>query len=116
MTDPTPSDSVEEPRDPRKGPLSFFSGAVTAGFLAWLALGLSRRMVMYFATHPPHYNSPIAQNIASHIQDAAGGVVVYRHLQHKLCRPWFDVGVPSQSFYEQGSEPCLASAHLAMVG
>ena len=64
MTDPTPSGSVEEPRDPRKGPLSFFSGAVTAGFLAWLALGLSRRMVMYFATHPPHYNSPIAQNIA----------------------------------------------------
>ena len=41
MTNPTPSDSVEEPRDPRKGPLSFFSGAVTAGFLAWLALGLT---------------------------------------------------------------------------
>ena len=64
MTDPTPSDSVEEPRDPRKGPLSFLSGALTAGFLAWLALGLSRRMVVYFAVHPPHYSSPIAQNIA----------------------------------------------------
>ena len=49
---------------PRKGPLSFFSGAVTAGVLAWLALGLSRRMVVYFAVHPPHYSSPIAQNIA----------------------------------------------------
>jgi hypothetical protein len=40
------------------------SGAVTAGLLAWLALGLSRRMVVYFAVHPPHYSSPIAQNIA----------------------------------------------------
>ena len=58
------TDSSPEPRDPRKGPLSFFSGAVTAGFLAWLALGLSRRMVVYFAVHPPHYSSPIAQNIA----------------------------------------------------
>ena len=44
---------------PRKGPLSFFSGAVTAGVLAWLALGLSRRMVVYFAVHPPHYLSLI---------------------------------------------------------
>ena len=42
-----------EPRDPRKGPLSFLSGALTAGLLAWLALGLSRRMVVYFAVHPP---------------------------------------------------------------
>ena len=48
MTDTTP-----EPRDPRKGPVSFFSGAVTAGLIAWLALGLSRRMVVYFAVHPP---------------------------------------------------------------
>ena len=64
MTDPIPTDSVEEPRDPRKGPLSFLSGALTAGFLAWLALGLSRRMVVYFAVHPPHYSSPIATNIA----------------------------------------------------
>ena len=47
-----------------KGPLSFLSGALTAGLLAWLALGLSRRMVVYFAVHPPHYSSPIAQNIA----------------------------------------------------
>ena len=58
------NDSSSEPQDPRKGPLSFLSGAVTAGVLAWLALGLSRRMVVYFAMHPPHYSSPIAQNIA----------------------------------------------------
>ena len=49
---------------PRKGPLSILSGAQTAGLLAWLALVFSRRMVVYFAMHPPHYSSPIAQNIA----------------------------------------------------
>jgi len=56
------SDSADTPA--RKGPLSFLSGALTAGLLAWLALGFSRRMVVYFAMHPPHYSSPIAQNIA----------------------------------------------------
>jgi hypothetical protein len=73
-------------------------------------------MVVYFAVHPPHYSSPIAQNIAVTLKTLLGGVVVHRHLQHKLCGPWFDVGVPSQSFYDQGSEPCLASIYLAMVG
>ena len=63
MTD-APNLESPEPRDPRKGPLSFLSGALTAGLLAWLALRLSRRMVVYFAVHPPHYSSPIAQNIA----------------------------------------------------
>ena len=63
MTD-APIPESPEPRDPCKGPLSFLSGALTAGFLAWLALGWSRRMVVYFAVHPPHYSSPIAQNIA----------------------------------------------------
>ena len=63
MTD-APTPESPEPRDPRKGPLSFLSGALTAGLLAWLALGLSQRMVVYFAVHPPHYSSPIAQNIA----------------------------------------------------
>lgn len=61
----TPDPKTTPPAEqPRKGPLSFFSGAVTAGLLAWLAFGLSRRMVVYFAVHPPHYSSPIAQNIA----------------------------------------------------
>ena len=70
MTDPPSVDSnhvdpqTEPEEDPRKGPVSFLSGALTAGLLAWLALGLSRRMVVYFALHPPHYSSPIAQNIA----------------------------------------------------
>lgn len=61
----TPDPKTTPPAEqPRKGPLSFFSGAVTAGLLAWLAFGLSRRMVVYFAVHPPHYSSLIAQNIA----------------------------------------------------
>ena len=51
MTD-VPTRESPEPQDPRKGPLSFLSGALTAGLLAWLALGLSRRMVVYFAVHP----------------------------------------------------------------
>jgi hypothetical protein len=55
MTD-VPTPESPEPQDPRKGPLSFLSGALTAGLLAWLALGLSRRMVVYFAVHPPHYS------------------------------------------------------------
>ena len=46
MTDVSTPESPE-PQDPRKGPLSFLSGALTAGLLAWLALGLSRRMVVY---------------------------------------------------------------------
>ena len=60
-TDPSPTPDEQQPR---KGPLSFFSGALTAGLMAWLAFGLSRRMVVYFAVHPQHYSSPIAQNIA----------------------------------------------------
>ena len=60
----TSEDSESLQPDPRKGPLSFLSGALTAGLIAWMALGLSRRMVVYFAMHPPHYSSPIAQNIA----------------------------------------------------
>ena len=64
MTDPVESKSEESDQQPRKGPLSFLSGALTAGLLAWLALAWSKRMVVYFAMHPPHYSSPIAQNIA----------------------------------------------------
>ena len=54
-----------EPQGPRKGPLSFLSGALTSGLLAWLALGLSRRVLAHYASHPPHFSSAIAQNIAT---------------------------------------------------
>lgn len=69
MSDPTPKDGfstgVEPEAGPRKGPLSFLSGALTAGLLSWLCLGLSRRMALYYALHPPHYTSAIAQSIAT---------------------------------------------------
>lgn len=56
--------NTADPVDPRKGPLSFLSGAVTAGLISWLAFGFSRRMVIYFAMHPPRFSSPIALKIA----------------------------------------------------
>ena len=65
MSDPlTPADGSAPPA-PRKGPVSFLSWALTSGLLAWLALGLSRRVLVHYANHPPHYNSLIAQNIAT---------------------------------------------------
>ncbi len=50
---------------PKKGPISFFSGAITSAFLAWLCLRLSQKSVIYFTLHSPHYSSPIAQSVAS---------------------------------------------------
>jgi len=50
---------------PRKGPLSFLSGALTSGLLAWVCLGLSARVVGYYAEHPPHYEAQFAQSIAT---------------------------------------------------
>lgn len=50
---------------PRKGPLSFLSGALTSGALAWVSLLLSQRVVTYFALHPPHYSKPFAQSIGT---------------------------------------------------
>jgi urea transporter len=64
-----PSDQV-----PRKGPLSFLSGSLTAGLLAWLALGLSQKMVAYYALHPPSYGSAIAQSIATALKTMIVGM------------------------------------------
>jgi hypothetical protein len=50
---------------PRKGPLSFLSGALTSALLAWLCLGLSQRVLIWYGAHPPHYSSAIAQSIAT---------------------------------------------------
>lgn len=58
----------------RKGPLSFLSGALTAALLAWLSLGLSRRLVLYYALHPPHYSSAIAQSIAAALKTLIVGM------------------------------------------
>ena len=54
----------ENSAKPSKGPLSYLSGALTSGLLAWLALGVSQRVVTYFMLHPANYSSRIANNIA----------------------------------------------------
>ncbi len=65
MSDSLSPSNGSDPQGPRKGPLSFLSGALTSGLLAWLALGLSRRVLAHYASHPPHFSSAIAQNIAT---------------------------------------------------
>lgn len=59
---------------PRKGPLSFLSGALTSGLLAWLCLGLSQKVVAYYAMHPPHYSAQIAQSIATALKTLIVGM------------------------------------------
>jgi hypothetical protein len=59
---------------PRKGPLSFLSGALTSGLLAWLCLGLSQKVVGYYAGHPPLYSAPIAQSIATALKTLIVGM------------------------------------------
>jgi hypothetical protein len=80
MSEPGSDDSISAP-DPavgdsgsRKGPLSLLSGALTSGLLAWLALGLSRRVVAYYALHPPHYGSQVAQSIATALKTLLVGM------------------------------------------
>jgi hypothetical protein len=65
MSDALTPDDGSDPQAPRKGPLNFLIGALTSGVLAWLALGLSRRVLAHYASHPPQYSSAIAQNIAT---------------------------------------------------
>ena len=65
MSDALSPSNGSDPQGPRKGPLSFLTGALTSGLLAWLALGLSRRVLAHYASHPPHFSSAIAQNIAT---------------------------------------------------
>ena len=62
----------ESPR--RKGPLSLLSGAITAGLLSWVCLGLSRRLALYYALHPPHYASAVAQSIATALKTLLVGM------------------------------------------
>ncbi|NQW38218.1 MAG: DUF3082 domain-containing protein, partial [Cyanobacteria bacterium] len=73
MIDPAPSAAPPAER-PRKGPLSFLSGSLTAGLLAWLALGISQRLVGYYALHPPRYSSAIAQSIATALKTLIVGM------------------------------------------
>ncbi|MGC6483328.1 MAG: DUF3082 domain-containing protein [Synechococcus sp.] len=66
--------SAVAPTKPRKGPLSFLSGSLTSLVLAWLSWGLSKRMVVYFAAHPPHFSSSIAQSIATALKTLMTGM------------------------------------------
>lgn len=59
---------------PRKGPLSFLSGAVTSGLLAWFCLLLSQRVLAYYALHPPHYEAQVAQSIATALKTLIVGM------------------------------------------
>ncbi len=69
-----PEPAVPEPAAPRKGPLSFLTGALTSGLLAWFCLGLSGRVVGYYAEHPPHYDVQIAQSIATALKTLLVGM------------------------------------------
>ena len=62
---PTSSTEPNSSQPPEKGPVSFFSGAVTSLIFSWLSLLLSRQVVLYFSLHTPTYSSPIAQSVAS---------------------------------------------------
>jgi hypothetical protein len=69
---PTPLASPDQP--PRKGPLSFLSGALTSGLLGWLCLGLSAKVVNHYSLHPPAYSSAIAQSIATAVKTLVVGM------------------------------------------
>ncbi len=49
----------------KKGPLSFFTGAVSSIGFAWISWLVSNKVIIYFTLHSPGYTSPIAQNISS---------------------------------------------------
>jgi hypothetical protein len=64
----------EAPQAPRKGPLSFLSGSLTALALAALCLAMSRRVVGYYVAHHPHYEAAIAQSIATALKTLIVGM------------------------------------------
>ena len=59
---------------PQKGPVNFFSGAITSGLFAWLSLVLSQKVVIYFSLHSVNYTSPIAQSVASGFKTLVIGI------------------------------------------
>ena len=59
---------------PKKGPLSFLSGALSSGFFAFISYQLSQRLVIYFTLHSSSYSSPIAQSVASGFKTLVIGI------------------------------------------
>jgi hypothetical protein len=69
--DAAPADAS---KPPRKGPLSFLSGALTSALFAWGCLLLSERVVAYYSAHPPHYSARMAQSIATAVKTLVVGM------------------------------------------
>ncbi len=69
---PSSSENSADAR-PRKGPLSFLSGSLTSLVLAWVSLGISQRVLDYYAVHPPSYKAPIAQSIGTAVKTMVVG-------------------------------------------
>ena len=67
-------ETTDTTTEPRKGPFSFLSGALTAGLLGWICWGLSRRLTLYYVLHPPHYGSQVAQSIATALKTLIVGM------------------------------------------
>ncbi|MDM7935932.1 MAG: DUF3082 domain-containing protein [Cyanobium sp. CZS 48M] len=72
MSTPEPSETPAS--RPRKGPLSFLSGALTSGLLAWVCLGLSQRVVQWYILHPPQYSKAFAQSIGTAMKTLVVGM------------------------------------------
>lgn len=68
------TDAAGPDTPPRKGPLSFLSGAITSGLFAWGCLLLSERVVGYYSLHPPHYSARVAQSIATAVKTLVVGM------------------------------------------
>jgi len=66
--------ATESAPKPRKGPVSFLSGSLTAVLLGWLCLGLSQKVLTHYALHPPSYSSAIAQTIATAMKTLVVGM------------------------------------------
>lgn len=59
---------------PKKGPLSFFSGALTSFLFAWISFQISRNVLLYFTIHTNTYSSAIAQSVASGLKTLVIGM------------------------------------------
>jgi len=70
----TAGPAASSSESPRKGPISFLSGALTSGLLAWLCLGLSKSVLAYYTLHPPHYEAQVAQSIATALKTMIVGM------------------------------------------
>jgi hypothetical protein len=71
---PSPEPGAAPPSAEAKGPASFLAGALTSALLGWLSLALSRRVVGYYLAHPPHYDSALAQSIATALKTLIVGM------------------------------------------